>query len=156
MHISKNSLDKFVADFSSFFPRVYTLDERYSSSLAFCDHSSSFKQTFCRLPAFEPGFDKNKSCQLMPAYEHGHYFSLGPKPAAVIWRRANKKERNVPLASADIRRGGRLRDEPKECLRRRLRRDPISPLCPSEESTRMDSPHGVFPQIPKNLQIKFL
>ena len=32
-----------------------------------------------------------------------------------------QRERNVPLASADVRGGGRLRDEPKERLRRRLR-----------------------------------
>ena len=31
-----------------------------------------------------------------------------------------QRERNVPLASADVRGGGRLRDEPKERLRRRL------------------------------------
>ena len=33
-----------------------------------------------------------------------------------------QRERNAPLASADVRRGrgGRLRDEPKEHLRRRL------------------------------------
>ena len=31
-----------------------------------------------------------------------------------------QRERNVPLASADVRRGGILRDEPKERLRRRL------------------------------------
>jgi len=32
-----------------------------------------------------------------------------------------QRERNVPLASADVRGGGILRDEPKERLRRRLR-----------------------------------
>jgi len=32
----------------------------------------------------------------------------------------NKKESNIPSASADVRRGGRLRDEPKELLRNRL------------------------------------
>ena len=31
-----------------------------------------------------------------------------------------QRERNVPLASADVRGGGRLSDEPKERLRRRL------------------------------------
>jgi len=31
-----------------------------------------------------------------------------------------QRERNVPLASADVRGGGILRDEPKERLRRRL------------------------------------
>ena len=31
-----------------------------------------------------------------------------------------QRERNVPLASADVREGGILRDEPKERLRRRL------------------------------------
>ena len=31
-----------------------------------------------------------------------------------------QRETNVPLASADVRGGGRLRDEPKERLRRRL------------------------------------
>ena len=31
-----------------------------------------------------------------------------------------QREKNVPLASADVRGGGRLRDEPKERLRRRL------------------------------------
>ena len=31
-----------------------------------------------------------------------------------------QRERNVPLASADVRGGGRLHDEPKEHLRRRL------------------------------------
>ena len=31
-----------------------------------------------------------------------------------------QRERNVPLASADVRGGERLRDEPKERLRRRL------------------------------------
>ena len=31
-----------------------------------------------------------------------------------------QRPRNVPLASADVRGGGRLHDEPKECLRRRL------------------------------------
>ena len=33
-----------------------------------------------------------------------------------------QRERNVPLASADVRGGGRLRDEPKERLRRRLKK----------------------------------
>ena len=33
-----------------------------------------------------------------------------------------QRERNVPLASADVRGGGILRDEPKERLRRRLPR----------------------------------
>ena len=37
-------------------------------------------------------------------------------PADLFQQRA----RNVPLASADVRGGGRLRDEPKERLRRRL------------------------------------
>ena len=37
-------------------------------------------------------------------------------PADLFEQRA----RNVPLASADVRRGGRLRDELKERLRRRL------------------------------------
>ena len=32
-----------------------------------------------------------------------------------------QRERNVPLASADVRGGGILRDEPKERLRRRLK-----------------------------------
>ena len=32
------------------------------------------------------------------------------------------RERNVPLASADVRGGGRLRAEPNERLRRRLER----------------------------------
>ena len=32
-----------------------------------------------------------------------------------------QRARNIPLASADVRGGGRLRDKPKECLRRRLR-----------------------------------
>ena len=31
-----------------------------------------------------------------------------------------QRARNVPLASADVRGGGKLRDEPKERLRRRL------------------------------------
>ena len=31
-----------------------------------------------------------------------------------------QRARNVPLPSADVRGGGRFRDEPKECLRRRL------------------------------------
>ena len=34
-----------------------------------------------------------------------------------------QRERNVPLASADVRGGGRLRDEPKERLRSRLEKD---------------------------------
>ena len=34
-----------------------------------------------------------------------------------------QRERNVPLASADVREGGRLRDEPKERLHRRLARN---------------------------------
>ena len=33
---------------------------------------------------------------------------------------SKQKARNVPLASADVREGGWLCDEPKECLRRRL------------------------------------
>jgi len=33
----------------------------------------------------------------------------------------DQRERNVPLASADVRGGERLRDEPKERLHRRLR-----------------------------------
>ena len=37
-------------------------------------------------------------------------------PADLFEQRA----RNVPLASADVRGGGRLRDEPKERLHRRL------------------------------------
>ena len=34
--------------------------------------------------------------------------------------RFQQRARNVPLASADVRGGERLCDEPKECLRRRL------------------------------------
>ena len=33
----------------------------HASSLAFCDHFSSSKEAFRKLPAFEPGFDRNKS-----------------------------------------------------------------------------------------------
>ena len=43
-------------------------------------------------------------------------------PADLFQQRA----RNVPLASADVRGGGRLRDEPKECLRRRLKPEMLS------------------------------
>ena len=41
---------------------------------------------------------------------------FGTKSAVVIGTRANKRQG----MSADVRGGGRLRDEPKECLRRRL------------------------------------
>ena len=80
--------------------------------------------------------------QILPTNARVRTWSLffsGSKARSRDLKASKQKERNVPLASADVRRGGRLRDEPKECLRRRLRRDPISPLCPSEESTRMDS-----------------
>ena len=33
---------------------------------------------------------------------------------------SKQRARNVPLALGDVRGGGGLRDEPKECLRRRL------------------------------------
>ena len=33
---------------------------------------------------------------------------------------SKQRARNVPLASADVRGGGRLREEPKECLHSRL------------------------------------
>jgi len=39
-----------------------------------------------------------------------------------------QRERNVPLASADVRGGGILRDEPKERLRRRLEEELLSKI----------------------------
>ena len=44
----------------------------------------------------------------------------GPKVRSLDWEASKRKGQNVPLASAVVRGGGGLRDEPKECLRRRL------------------------------------
>ena len=46
-----------------------------------------------------------------------------------------QRERNVPLASADVRGGGILRDEPKERLRRRL----LTFLLPTERRNKKSS-----------------
>ena len=51
----------------------FSSGKRNASSLVFCDHFSSSKQTFRRLPAFEPGFDRNKSCKRVSTKKLVHY-----------------------------------------------------------------------------------
>ena len=46
-----------------------------ASSLAFCDHFSSSKQTFRRLPAFELGIDTKKPCKQVSTKKLVHYCS---------------------------------------------------------------------------------
>ena len=48
-----------------------------------------------------------------------------------------QRERNVPLASAEVRGGGILRDEPKERLRRRL-------LILGPNNDQRNPPYGEF------------
>ena len=120
-----------------------------ASSLAVCDRFASSKQTLRMLLAFESGFDRNKPCKRMSTRTCSlfssciKYFTKYLNPRTYVhtiversrWcllnfsgskvrrrdRDASKQTaKNVPLASADIRGGGRLRDEPNECLRRRL------------------------------------
>ena len=54
----------------------HTLQERgiLPSILAFCNYFSSSKKTSRRLPAIEPGFDRNQRCKRMSTYEHAHLF----------------------------------------------------------------------------------
>ena len=65
--------------------RLTHLMNGHASILLFCDHFSSSMQTFCRVPAGEPGFDRNKPCKRMSAKENVHYCSSGIKYFTFSW-----------------------------------------------------------------------
>ena len=103
----------------------------HASSLTLSNHFSSSKQTFHRLPVFEPGLDKTSSAiKCLRKSMFITFPDLGKVTLVsveLLWVRSRDQDtskqsraKNVLLASADICGGGRLHDNPKECLLRTL------------------------------------